>query len=86
MLDQLSFSAGESVAVVFGNEVFGVDQEVINLSDGVREIPQKGTKHSLNISVSAGIIIWELFKKLSYYRFIYRNNPNRFWCRHLFDF
>lgn len=65
MLDQLSFSTGESVAVVFGNEVFGVDQEVINLSDGVIEIPQKGTKHSLNISVSAGIIIWELFKKLS---------------------
>jgi 23S rRNA (guanosine2251-2'-O)-methyltransferase len=51
------------LAVIFGNEVKGVDQEAINLSDVVIEIPQYGTKHSLNISVSTGIVIWELFKK-----------------------
>ena len=49
-------------AVVFGNEVFGVDQKAINQADLVIEIPQIGTKHSLNISVSAGIVLWELFK------------------------
>lgn len=46
-------------AVVLGNEVHGVQQEVINLCDGCLEIPQFGTKHSLNVSVTAGIIIWE---------------------------
>jgi tRNA G18 (ribose-2'-O)-methylase SpoU len=50
------------IAVVFGNEVDGVQQEVIDLSDGVIEIPQWGTKHSLNISVSAGIVMWELVR------------------------
>lgn len=64
MLDEFDVDSGSKVAVVFGNEVFGVDQEVINVSDGVIEIPQEGTKHSLNISVSAGIIIWDLFQKL----------------------
>lgn len=52
------------IAIVFGNEVDGVEQEVINVSDGVIEIPQFGTKHSLNISVSCGIVVWELFKKI----------------------
>lgn len=51
-------------AFIFGNEVKGVDQEVINLSDGVIEIPQFGTKHSFNVSVTAGIILWEGVKKL----------------------
>ncbi len=51
-------------AIVFGNEVKGVSQEVVNLSDHVLEIPQYGTKHSLNISVSAGVVIWDLFTKL----------------------
>lgn len=51
-------------AVVFGNEVKGVSQEVVNLSDEVIEIPQFGTKHSLNISVSAGVVIWDLYIKL----------------------
>jgi tRNA G18 (ribose-2'-O)-methylase SpoU len=51
-------------AVVFGNEVKGVQQEVIDLSDGCIEIPQYGTKHSLNISVSCGIVLWDLFSKL----------------------
>jgi tRNA G18 (ribose-2'-O)-methylase SpoU len=51
-------------AVIFGNEVKGVSQEVVSESDIVIEIPQHGTKHSLNISVSAGIVIWDLFCKL----------------------
>lgn len=47
----------------FGNEVNGVDQEVIDLSDAIIEIPQFGTKHSLNVSVCAGIVMWEFAKK-----------------------
>ena len=52
----------EKTALVFGNEVYGVEQEVINSCKGVIEIPQAGTKHSLNISVSIGIVLWELLK------------------------
>lgn len=55
----------EKIAVVFGNEVKGVEQEVVNISDIVIEIPQFGTKHSLNISVSCGIVIWDLFQKMN---------------------
>jgi 23S rRNA (guanosine2251-2'-O)-methyltransferase len=54
----------QTYAVVFGNEVKGVSQEVINRCEGVIEIPQLGTKHSLNIAVSAGIVAWDLFQKL----------------------
>jgi len=53
-------------AVIFGNEVKGVQQEIVNLSDYCIEIPQFGTKHSFNISVSAGIVLWELFKKIKW--------------------
>ena len=53
----------EKIALVFGNEVYGVDQEVIDICDGVIEIPQLGTKHSLNISVSIGIVLWELLRE-----------------------
>lgn len=53
----------EKYALVFGNEVDGVDQEVIDLSDYIIEIPQFGTKHSLNVSVCAGVVIWEFAKK-----------------------
>ena len=56
--------AGKRYAVVLGNEVKGVQQEVIDHSQGCIEIPQYGTKHSLNVSVTAGIVIWELFNKL----------------------
>ncbi len=64
MLDD--FKVGDSkYAVIFGNEVFGVSQSAIELCDGVIEIPQLGTKHSLNIAVSAGIIMWDLFGKLN---------------------
>jgi len=64
MLNDFSVATETKYALVFGNEVKGVSQEVINLSAGVIEIPQLGTKHSLNISVSAGIVIWDLFQKL----------------------
>ena len=57
---------GEHYAVVFGNEVKGVQQDVVNLSDGAIEIPQFGTKHSLNVSVTAGMVIWEFAKKLGW--------------------
>jgi tRNA G18 (ribose-2'-O)-methylase SpoU len=52
-------------ALIFGNEVFGVNQDAIKMCDGTIEIPQLGTKHSLNISVSAGIVIWDLFCKIN---------------------
>ena len=52
-------------AFVFGHEVNGVDQEIIDMCDHVIEIPQSGTKHSLNIAVSAGIVMWEMYKSLS---------------------
>ncbi|MEL6303278.1 MAG: RNA methyltransferase [Bacteroidota bacterium] len=53
----------ERIALVFGNEVKGVDQTVVSASDVVLEIPQGGTKHSLNISVSAGVVVWDLWSK-----------------------
>ena len=64
MLDELVLDRSKKYAVVMGNEVKGVQQEVIDHSDGCSEIPQYGTKHSLNVSVTAGIVIWDLFKKL----------------------
>ncbi len=54
----------EKVALVFGNEVKGVKQSVVNLCNGSIEIPQYGTKHSFNISVSAGIVLWDIFQKM----------------------
>lgn len=56
------FEKDEKIAVVFGNEVTGVDQETIAQCDGCLEIPQLGMKHSLNISVAAGIVLWELIQ------------------------
>jgi len=53
---------GEKTALVFGNEVYGVEQNIINVCDGVIEIPQEGTKHSLNISVTVGIVLWEMVR------------------------
>ena len=55
---------GKKYALVFGNEVKGVQQEVVDMSDAVIEIPQYGTKHSLNISVSLGIVLWEFCKRI----------------------
>ena len=62
MLDELTLDRSKKYAVVMGNEVKGVQQEVIDHSDGCIEIPQYGTKHSLNVSVTAGIVIWDLFQ------------------------
>jgi len=64
MLENIQLEQGKRYAVVLGNEVKGVQQEVIDHSDGCIEIPQYGTKHSLNVSVTAGIVIWDLFKQL----------------------
>ena len=50
----------EKIALVFGNEVYGVEQEVVDESDVVLEIPQLGSKHSFNVSVSIGIVLWQL--------------------------
>jgi tRNA G18 (ribose-2'-O)-methylase SpoU len=55
----------KKLAIIFGHEVNGVDQDVIDLCDDCIEIPQAGTKHSLNISVAAGVVIWDLFAKLN---------------------
>ena len=62
-LQNFTIEKDKKYALVFGNEVFGVSQEAIAVCDGCIEIPQLGTKHSLNISVSAGIVVWDLFKK-----------------------
>ncbi len=63
LLDQVEISAKQKYALVFGHEIRGVDQKVVDMSDQCIEIPQYGTKHSLNISVAAGIVIWELFRR-----------------------
>jgi len=63
-LEKFNIQPAEKYAIVFGNEVKGVQQEIINVSDYCIEIPQFGTKHSFNISVSAGIVLWELYKKI----------------------
>jgi len=55
----------EKYALIFGNEVKGVDEEVVKASNLAIEIPQEGTKHSLNVSVTAGIIMWDFFRKMA---------------------
>lgn len=64
MLDKLELATDKKYAIVMGNEVKGVQQEVVNACDGCIEIPQYGTKHSLNVSVTAGIVLWEFANKL----------------------
>jgi len=61
-LEKFNIRADEKTAVVFGNEVDGVQQEVIVMCEGCIEIPQLGMKHSLNISVAAGIVLWEIVR------------------------
>lgn len=61
MLDELKIEKGEKIAIVLGNEVEGVNQEVINLCHKAVEIPQFGTKHSFNVSVSCGIMLWQVY-------------------------
>lgn len=64
MLQSFQPQKGKRYAIILGNEVKGVQQEVVDLCDGCIEIPQFGTKHSLNVSVTAGILIWEFARKL----------------------
>jgi tRNA G18 (ribose-2'-O)-methylase SpoU len=64
LLENIDLEAHKGTAIVLGHEVKGVQQEVIDESDACIEIPQFGTKHSLNVSVAAGIAIWEIFKKI----------------------
>ncbi len=66
LLQNFEVEKHKKYALVFGNEVFGVSQEAVAMCDGCIEIPQLGTKHSLNISVSAGIVVWDLFKKMNW--------------------
>ena len=61
MLDELVVDADTRYALVFGNEVAGVDQEVVDMCDGAIEIPQAGTKHSINVSVAGGVVLWPFF-------------------------
>ncbi|WP_114782876.1 RNA methyltransferase [Botryobacter ruber] len=63
MLNQFQPEPGQHYAFVLGNEVFGVEQDVVSLSDVVLEIPQFGTKHSLNISVATGVVVWDFLSK-----------------------
>jgi len=64
MLPELRLEKGIRYAIVLGNEVKGVHQEVVDASTGCVEIPQEGTKHSLNVSVAAGIVMWKAFSEL----------------------
>lgn len=64
MLDSFQPEGGDKIAIIMGNEVDGVQQEVIHACEGVLEIPQIGTKHSLNISVCTGVVVWDLFSKM----------------------
>ncbi len=59
-LEKFTVTEGEKIAVIFGNEIEGVSEDVLPLTDGSIEIPQFGMKHSLNISVAAGIVLWKL--------------------------
>lgn len=63
LLQDFEHSAGSSYAVIFGHEVKGISQEIVDMCDYCLEIPQFGTKHSFNVSVSAGIVLWEISNK-----------------------
>lgn len=63
-LNNIDVNINEKIALIFGNEADGVSEELIELSDGCIEIPQAGSKHSFNISVAAGIVLWHLYNKI----------------------
>ena len=63
-LQKFTPSKNKKLAIIFGNEVKGVQQKIVSISDYCIEIPQYGTKHSLNISVSCGVVLWDLFNKM----------------------
>ena len=64
-LENFFIETGKRYALIFGNEVRGIGQEVIDSCEGCIEIPQFGTKHSFNVSVSAGIVLWECYRQVS---------------------
>ena len=64
MLNNFRAEADAKYALIFGNEVDGVDQAIADVVDDAIEIPQVGIKHSLNVSVSAGVLMWEMFRQL----------------------
>ncbi len=64
MLNDMRFETDKKYALIFGNEVMGVDQEVVDICDGAIEIPQSGTKHSINVSVAGGVILWSAYNQL----------------------
>ncbi len=64
MLHNMIFDRSKKYALVFGNEVMGVDQEVVDLCDGAIEIPQDGIKHSINVSVAGGVVLWEAYRQM----------------------
>jgi tRNA G18 (ribose-2'-O)-methylase SpoU len=63
-LNELKYNAGEKIAVIMGNEVTGVEQSTIAQCDGIIEIPQLGTKHSLNIATATGVVLWEVVRTI----------------------
>jgi len=63
-LEKFAIERAKPYALVFGNEVRGIEQEVVDRCEGCIEIPQFGTKHSFNVSVSAGIVLWECYRKM----------------------
>lgn len=63
MLDKYEFNLDEKICLVFGNEIEGVNENIIEMADDCIEIPQLGTKHSLNVSVAGGIVIWDLLSR-----------------------
>lgn len=66
MLDQFNYTKPDKIAIVLGNEVFGVDEKLLPVCDGVIEIPQYGTKHSFNVTIAGGIVIWEIIKQMKF--------------------
>lgn len=67
-LEEFTPESGKKYAIILGHEVHGVQQSVVNTSHGCIEIPQFGTKHSLNVSVTAGIVIWDMYKQLNLFK------------------
>lgn len=64
MLQDFRVPQGQKTAIILGNEVFGVSDELLPLVDGAIEIPQFGTKHSFNVTIAAGMVMWEIFKQV----------------------
>ena len=65
MLQDLQIPQGQKTAIILGNEVFGVSDKLLPIVDGAIEIPQFGTKHSFNVTIAAGMVMWEIFKQLT---------------------